>query len=443
MGLEFCADMMTDAASDFDLVVVGAGAAGLLGALRAAHGGARVALLERDSTVPSNLAISGGLFSAADTRWQAAAGVTDSPEIFAADIRRKTEDAVPASLLRLVTGRSADVAEFMADGLHLPILLSTTARFPGHSTLRLHTTPAESGEELSFLLRAAVQAHSGIAWMDGSEVVGLATEQDRVTGARLANGQVLRASWVLLACGGFGGSPELLRLHAPLAAEARHVGSPGSDGRGIGWAAALGAGLACMGAYQGQPHVCSDGGTGRAYRLGAALPALGAVMVNRQGQRFVNERMGPSELTAHILAQPDGVVEIWDAAAQQAASQQGPFRAAVAAGRVEHFEEITALGNRFGLPVASLAQVLADADIKAPVFAASITGGIAHTQGGVLVDDRARVLTADGAVVPGLLAGGGVACGVSGNGAAGYVPGNGLAQSFVLGMVAGETAASR
>ncbi|MFC7557026.1 FAD-binding protein [Pseudoroseomonas wenyumeiae] len=65
--------------ADWDLVVVGAGAAGMLGALRAEAGGARVALLERDAAASSNLALSGGLFSAAGSRWQQAAGWRTAP----------------------------------------------------------------------------------------------------------------------------------------------------------------------------------------------------------------------------------------------------------------------------------------------------------------------------------------------------------------------------
>ncbi len=104
--------------------------------------------------------------------------------------------------------------------------------------------------------------------------------------------------------------------------------------------------------------------------------------------------------------------------------------------------DVPALATRFGLPADTLAQTLAAAGLQPPVFAAAVTGGIAHTQGGVIVDDRARVLRADGAPIPGLLAAGGVACGLSGHGAAGYVPGNGLAQSFTLGLIAGETAST-
>ncbi|QYU66161.1 FAD-binding protein [Leptolyngbya sp. 15MV] len=75
------------------------------------------------------------------------------------------------------------------------------------------------------------------------------------------------------------------------------------------------------------------------------------------------------------------------------------------------------------------------------LFAAEITGALAHTQGGLVVDAAARALRPDGTPIPRLFAAGGAACGVSGTGAAGYVPGNGLAQAFAPGLLAGEAAA--
>ncbi|RKK01020.1 FAD-binding protein, partial [Teichococcus wenyumeiae] len=348
--------------ADWDLVVVGAGAAGMLGALRAEAGGARVALLERDAAASSNLALSGGLFSAAGSRWQQAAGVEDSPARFAADIAEKTANRVPPLLLRSVTEGAREAAHFLADVAGLPIHLSRTAHFPGHSAPRLHATPAESGTELCALLRAAVRRRARITWMDGADATGLLTEGGRVAGVEVSGQgtrRSLAAPWVLLANGGFGGGAELRARYMPEAAAALHVGSGASDGRGIGWMQRLGAALLCMDSYQGQPHLCREGQG--AERLGAALPALGAVMVNATGHRFAAEDMGPSELTAHVLAQPGGAVEIWDAAAQEAALRQGPFRAAVEAGLIWGGGGVAALAARFGLPEQTLAQTLAEA----------------------------------------------------------------------------------
>ena len=306
---------------EFDAIVVGAGAAGLVAALRAASGGARVALIERDASTPCNLAISGGLVAAAGTRWQAEAGVADDPARFAADLRAKAgEGIIDPVLLDTVTRRAAEALHFLADTVGLPLHLHTASAWPGQSAPRLHATPAESGAELCALLREAARAHPRIAWRDGTEVVGLVVDSDgaAVRGVEVSAAgrrSTLAAPHVVLACGGFGGAPAMLARFIPEAVGALHIGSPLSDGRAILWAEALGAALDCMDAYQGQPHVCLGGKA----RLGAALPALGAILVNRAGERFAREDMGPSELTAHILAQPGGMaVEIWHEAAHRA-----------------------------------------------------------------------------------------------------------------------------
>lgn len=434
----------------FDVVVAGAGAAGMIAALAAAERGARVALLERDATAPSTLSVSGGLISAAGTRWQNAAGETDSPAQFAADVRAKSGTEVDSLLLETVTQAAAEAVTFLADVAGLPIHLHTAARWPGHSAMRLHATPAESGAELQALLREAVARQDRISFRDGVQVTAL-----RSRGVETSDGAI-DAQSIVLATGGFGGAPAMLAQYCPDAARAAHVGGSHADGAGIAWAAALGAELLCMDAYQGQPHVSPHLRDGVRPRFGASLPALGAVLVDRQGRRFVAEDIGPSELTAHLLAQQGGVaVEVWGEATQQAALAGGPFRRSVELGLVARCADVAALAARFGLPEAALAETLASLGqnpdpfgrrrwglpLVPPFYAAEVTGALAHTQGGVRVDADARVLREDGSAIPRLFAAGGVACGISGRGAAGYVPGNGLAQSFALGLRAGRAAA--
>jgi fumarate reductase flavoprotein subunit len=269
------------------------------------------------------------------------------------------------------------------------------------------------------------------------------------------------ADAVVLATGGFGAAGDLLARHAPAAAAAVHVGGRHADGTALRVTAAFGPALACLDAYQGQPHVSPHIVEGTRSRFGASLPALGAVLVNRAGERFAPEDMGPSELTARLLAQPGGIaVEIWDAAAHEAAMAGGPFRRAVERGVVAQCGSLDELAARFALPGEALRATLDHAarcargeasdalgrqrwgaPLAAPFFAAEVTGALAHTQGGLVVDGAARVLRADGSPIARIFAAGGAACGISGRGSAGYVPGNGLAQSFALGLLAGENAA--
>ena len=444
----------------FGVVVAGAGAAGMVAALAAAEAGARVLLLERDLALPSTFAVSGGLFSAAGTRWQAAAGVEDSPARFAADIRAKAGEGVEPLLLRLVTEGAAEVAEFLDGPLGIPLHLHGGALWPGHSAARLHATEGESGAGFAALLRAAIARRPRIAVQDGAVLTGLLPGITGVAYDQDGRRRTADARGVVLATGGYGAAPELLARFAPEAAAAVHVGGAASDGTGLRLAEAAGADLACMDAYQGQPHVSPHRIGDVRPRFGAALPALGALLVNRAGRRFAREDLGPSELTGHLLSLPGSVaVEFWGEAAQQAALAGGPFRRAVELGAVQRFDDLTTLAACFGLPAPALAETVAEAGRAArgeapdrfgrqrwgtppvaPFFAAEVTGALAHTQGGVRVDERAQVLRADGSPIPRLFAAGGVACGISGRGAAGYLPGNGLSQAFVLGLRAGRAA---
>ena len=125
-------------------------------------------------------------------------------------------------------------------------------------------------------------------------------------------------------------------------------------------------------------------------------------------------------------------------------------------------QTVEGLAGAFHMPVDALAMTLEDYNrfargetedplgrqaharpLQFPLWGVRITGALAHTQGGVRVDATARVIRADGMPIPGLLAAGGTAVGISGHGAAGYSSGNGLAQAFVLGMIAADTVAAQ
>jgi fumarate reductase flavoprotein subunit len=81
--------------------------------------------------------------------------------------------------------------------------------------------------------------------------------------------------------------------------------------------------------------------------------------------------------------------------------------------------------------------------LQPPYYAIKVTGALFHTQGGLVVNERAQVLDRSQKPVPRLYAGGGAACGLSGNHVWGYLSGNGLLSAIVLGRVAGDNAARR
>lgn len=443
------------------VVVAGAGAAGMLGALVAAARGAEVILVEGDLHGPSNLQVSGGLFPVAGSHHQRAAGIDDTPEGFAADIRAKALGTENRMIVDAVANVSILVLEFMERDLAIPIHLAATVPAPGHRVPRLHATPAESGRDLHRYLRDRVSRSPRIRLLDHARVVSLVGTGGAVSGAVIevpAGSRTMAAHAVLLATGGFAADHDLVARYLPGLERAIHIGAGPNDGSALRMGLAHGAAVATMDGYQGQGHVNPRGGT----RLGMGLPLLGAFMVNRAGRRFVREDLGPSELGLHVLACDDRVAfEVYDARCHEAASRQGPYQEAVRAGNVMRADSIEALAELAGIDGPSLAATfeafnacvegraidplgrrLFGPQLEAPFHGSWVTGALAHTQGGLQVDACGRVIRADGHPIPGLFAAGGAAAGLAGAGGEGYLPGNGLGQSFGLGFLAGETMAA-
>jgi fumarate reductase flavoprotein subunit len=444
----------------YHAIIVGAGAAGLSTASYAAALNCRALLLDCADGASSDFAKSGGGPAAAGTRFQQQAGVEDSPEAWVEDIRRKTGNSFDESITRLVVSRARDAMHFQADRLGLDIHLVRNIPVAGHSVSRLYGTPREIGREYAEMFTAAVARLPQVERKNDAEVTGLLTDGGAVRGVQARIGgreRTIEAPFTVLACGGFAANRKMLDDFIPEVAGALHIGCPHNNGCGIAWGQALGADTSFLDSYQGHGHVTADGKG----RLGLGLTTLGAIMVDLNGRRFVREDIGPSELAAHVLAAPQGTaIEVYDGPIHERAFSMGAYREVVERGAAQKFETASALALSFGLPVDSFVATL-EAGNKAargeiadplnrkayaqplmpPLWGVRIVGALAHTQGGLRVNDNAEVITADGRPIPGLLAAGGTVTGISGHGAAGYSSGNGLAQAFALGTIAAETIA--
>lgn len=447
---------------DFDVVVAGGGACGLVAALAAASAGASVLLVERDPTLRGTTAMSTGLIPAAGTPDQAAAGIVDSPEQLAGDILAKSGGRTDAAIVRALAEGSAETVAFLrARGV--PLSLVTGFLYPGHSVMRMMGTPNRTGEELMAALAAAAEAADVTVLSRARLAEPLADADGRVEAAAVerpdGSREEVRCGALVLACGGFAGSPAAIARHIPEMAGATMHGHPGNRGDWIGWAERLGARLADMGSYQGHAGLAAGHG------VPILWPTIteGGIQVNRAGVRFADESRGYSEQAARVNAQPGGVAfSIWDARIEQVMAQFDDHRDAHRAGAIVTADSVEALAERLGLPAAALAATLADVaertrtgtpcpfgrtfasrpPLAPPYFAARVTGALFHTQGGLAVDTSARVLRADGTPFPNLFAGGGAARGISGPGADGYIAGNGLLAATGLGRIAGLAAAA-
>jgi len=447
--------------SGVDVVVAGAGGAGLAAALRAAEQGATVAVLEHRESFRrgNNTSMSTSMIPAAGSRWQREAGIADDVPTFIADIDRKTHGTADPVIVEALVGVAPTLVEWLADAVGLDLALVTDFIYPGHSHPRLHSLPDRAGVSLLDGLLNRLGAFPGIDLVvpmrlravetDGSGAVTVATVEDP-SGRR----EGIPTSAVVLATGGFGANADLVAEHIPEISGGLYFGGDGCLGDGLEIGRALGASMGYLDAYQGHGSVAVPHNV----LVTWATVMHGAVIVNRDGVRFGDETTGYSEFARTVLDQPGS--EAWLVLDERIAGLCASFKDyqdLVSQGGVRWSDDVEAMATAAGLPRDSLTATLeavaemADGSgrdafgrssfvrLGRPIGWVRITGSLFHTQGGLLVDGWARVQR-DGVPIPGLYAAGGAAAGISGTGAAGYLAGNGLLAALGLGFLAGTHA---
>ena len=444
------------------LLIVGAGAAGLCAALAAKEAGIQPVVIERDAVPSGSTALSAGLIPAAGTRFQRAKGITDDPQLFAADIQRKAHGEADAVVVAAVGKGSGPLVEWLADRYDLPFDVVDNFNYPGHSAMRMHGLPTRTGLELINRLRNAAEANDIILLTERVAERLLAEPDGRIRGVEILHGDGTRerigCAALILACNGYGGNPDLVRQFIPEMANALYFGHPGNRGDAVLWGEALGAQLAHLGGYQGHGSVA----TPHNILITWAVMMQGGIQINKEGRRFCDESRGYSEHATDVMRQPGGIAwDVFDARIAGVARQFEDFRDAERAGAVLTGKTIAELADAMHVPVETFSAEWAEVEnlkaksgqdrygrkftpgqrCVAPFHAVKVTGALFHTQGGLAIDASGRVKRKDGTLFPNLFAAGGAAAGVSGASAAGYLSGNGLLTATVLGRLAGRSAA--
>jgi len=443
------------------VVVIGSGAAGLVAALSAKEAGADVVVLERDPLPRGSTALSAGLIPAAGTRWQSEAGISDSPEAFAADVTKKAHGEPDPAIVETVTREAGPTLEWLGETYGLPFSLVDDFDYPGHSARRMHGLPTRSGEELIDALREAAEkagidilceARATALFVDGTgRVTGLAYERPDGSGEEIGCGELV------LACNGYGGNKALVAEHIPSLSDALYFGHEGNQGEALLWGEAIGAATRHLSGHQGHGSVAYPAGI----LITWATITEGGVQVNLAGERFCDESRGYSEEAAEVLKQPEGIAfTVFDERIAGIARQFEDFKRAEEIGAILTADDWAGLAEKMGVPAESFAATMEKAEatkakgesdafgrdfagvpaLKPPYHAVKVTGALFHTQGGLVVDDAARVLGKDGRPFANLYAAGGAACGISGAEASGYLSGNGLVTAVTLGRLAGRSA---
>ena len=445
------------------LLIIGAGAAGLCAALAAKEAGVGAVVIERDAVPTGSTALSAGLIPAAGTRFQRAKGIADSPDRLAADVQRKTHGEAPAALVETIARESAPLIEWLAERYGFPFELIDNFNYPGHSVLRMHGLPSRTGRELIDRLRNAAELSETVLLTGCIARTLFADQKGRVHGCEIVRGdgqpERIACDAAILACNGYGGNSELVCRFIPEMAGALYFGHPGNRGDAVLWAEQLGAGLACLGAYQGHGSVA----TPHNILITWAVITEGGFQINARGRRFCDETRGYSEQAAEVLRQPDRIAwDVFDGRIAGVARQFEDFQVAERAGALLIAHSVEELAAKMRVPADIFAEewrgvedlktqdgmdrygrrFSAAQKLTPPFFAVKVTGALFHTQGGLVIDTTGRVKRKDESVFPNLFAAGGAAVGVSGSAAAGYLSGNGLLTATVLGRLTGQSAAA-
>ena len=279
--------------ADWDLVVVGAGTAGIPCAVEAANRGAKVLLLEKQSEVGGTLHVSGGHLSAGGSRRQRARGISDSPEAHLADLRRIAHGTGRPDLMELAAQLAPQTVDWLEEsGFEFdPATPRIVYGHEPYSTPRTYYGP-QGGRSILAVLRPLL-ARSSVTLRLDIGVVELLVEGGRVGGVRTAAGEAIAARAVVLATGGYGANPSLFQEldGRPLFTSA----VAGSTGEGLKMARAIGAGIEGRGTFIPtfggivEPHdehrVLWDE---RPVLVAAERPPW-EVYVDRHGRRFVAE----------------------------------------------------------------------------------------------------------------------------------------------------------
>ena len=454
----------TDLPEQVGVLVLGSGRAGCAALLAAAEAGRHALLLEKTGEIGGSTVRSAGLSAYAGTDEQADQGVADSVELLRKDLLETGKHRNDEALVDLYCEHQLDTYRWLrGHGVRYGEVHAAS----GQSAPRSH--PTDTTGMLVRLLTAAGLLGARIALdtparrlvREGGRVVGVDVET--VDGPRR-----ILADAVVVATGGFSRSDVLLTRFAPQMEHALRAGGAGCTGDGLLMAWQLGAGVVdtpyikgTYGSYA-EPHPDEDG-------TGILAVYKGAIAVNREGRRFVDESLPYKEIGDAALAQP-GVTtwQVFDSRVLAASNDEVPiydFAGRERAGMLLRADTVAELEERIGLPEGSLIATLADYNsriaaakpdalgrrhlsggvgapfpLTRPPFYAHPTGTVVlATYCGLTVDTRLRVLDVFGEPIERLYAAGEVIGGFHGGG---YVTGTSIGKAGIFGRLAGTHAAA-
>lgn len=444
---------ITDLQSQYDVVIVGSGATGLISAIQAAELGLKPVVLEKMDKLGGNSTRASSGMNAAETNVQLKHHIVDSFADFYQDTFIGGDKKNNPDLLKYFTTHAALTVDWLADhGIVLDDLTITGAMH----TKRTHR-PSSQAPIGSYLVTNFLQIieKMGIEVYNQVQVTNLLKDNAQISGVTLqdADGQAhtIQAPAVIIATGGFGASKNLIGQYRQDLVHYRTTNQPGATGDGLKLATDAGAALVDMDQIQVHPTVQQDGD--HAFLIGEAIRGEGAILVDHNGKRFVNELDTRQAVTDAInaLSQPDAYLVLNADIVEHA--QAVKFYDAM--GLVLHGDTLDDLATAMQVDTDALTQTVRawNAAVaqqhdefgrttgmqrnlqNGPYMAIHIAPAVHYTMGGIAINHLTQVLNAQQQPIAGLFAAGETTGGLHGHNRIG---GNSIAETVVFGRQAGQ-----
>lgn len=453
----------------YDVVVIGAGGAGMTAGVQAHMNGAKVLILEKTGAVGGNTIMAGGALNAVNDRSEVAIAQNDSVEWHYTQTLKGGDYKGDPKLVHILVSRAWEAVEWVKS-LGMEFIEGRIFTVTGGMWPRAHKPVEPVGTGFFKTYKAYLEKNKGIDLMLNTKAEELLLdERGRVVGVR-ATGETGNtvichaAKGVVMAAGGFGRNVEMRQTYntqwADLGDSIPSTNAKGITGDGIKMLMKVGADLVQMGYIQllpiGDPVTGSLSGN-------IEFGVESRIFVNKEGNRFVNEGGRRDEMTKALFAQPDNLMWIvMDSDCYPTGEEKNNFNESVnslvAEGRAVKGDSLEDLAKKIDVPYENLKAALDEynkhcetkeedqfgrtlygpAIDNAPFYAAARVPTVHHTMGGAHINEYAQVLNENGQIIPGLYAAGEVTGGIHGTNRLG---GNALTDLLVFGRIAGESAA--
>lgn len=453
------------ATTDADVIVLGAGGAGLSAALTAAKAGKTAIVLEKLPSIGGNTQISGGGMAAPCNWMQKEEGIEDSPELFENDIIAGGDDTdQDHDLVNVLANSALESAEWLRDEHNVEF--ARMSFFGGHSVKRSLVPKGESGAQITWPLKGDAEAAGVTIYtnMRASEFV--VDDSGTITAVKASdpdgNEYEFTGKAFVLATGGFGSNVEMrLQYNPDLDENVHSTDTVATTGDGIVMAQGIGAGLVGMQWIQTYP-TCDPVTGALLYIYDMRLDDRG-ILVNAEGDRFVEELDRRDVISNAIKSQTGEVAYLlWDQAGVDETglfdAHPGEVKMGYDLGTLFKGDTLEEVAEAAGVDAEELVKTVehwnemcdagADADFNyrstmnkfetAPYYLGACVPSVHHTMGGVHINTDAQVVKETGETIPNLFAAGEVTGGIHGTNRLGS---DAVADCITFGRIAGASAA--